>query len=310
MPALNEKIMEIAVKRGFLIPAAEIYGSPAGFYDYGPAGAAIKRHVQELWRRIFIQQPGYHEIETGLVLPENVLKASGHATHFADPLTECGNCKQKWRADHLLEKQTLKSWAGKPPQELTEGLKANATKCPACGLSQLGPVGWFNLMFATHIGADISNIAYLRPETAQGIFLDFGRVYREHGAKLPIAIGQVGRSFRNEISPRQGLIRMREFTQMELEYFFNPKYSDIDGFAKVAGEKVRVLPPADGDATAPVQDISLSDALDRGYFPNQIMAMMVYRTQKFYQAAGIPRDKYHFKVMPKDETPHYSKGNV
>lgn len=309
MPPIHEHLMDIAVKRGFLIPSAEAYGSPGGFYDYGPAGASVKRRLQELWRRLFITEPGYFEIETSAVLPEAVLIASGHAGHFADPLAKCPKCKQPWRADHLLEKKTLKSWAGKNPEEMTAGLKAENICCPSCK-SPLEAVGWFNLMFATSIGGSADHKAYLRPETAQGIFLDFGRIYREHGGKLPLAIGQVGRSFRNEISPRQGLVRMREFSQMELEYFFNPKRPGWEGFAAIADYRVRILPPADGDARTPVQDIALSEALGKGYFPNEIFAMLVWRQDRMYRAAGIPREKYYFKVMPKDETPHYSMGNV
>ncbi|VVB57546.1 Proline--tRNA ligase [uncultured archaeon] len=308
-PPLHERLMELAISRGFLLPSAEIYQAPGGFYDYGPAGAAIKRHIQERWRQLFITEPGFLEIESCTVLPQPVLVASGHVEHFADPVCECTKCKQRFRADHLLEQKTMQSWAGKQPVELNEGLLANQIKCPACK-GDLGVVGWANLMFPTSIGAGGDNPAYLRPETAQGIFLDFKRLFVQQGSKLPLAVGQIGRSYRNEVSPRQGLIRQREFTQMELEYFFNPAQDKMDGFEKIKGETVRILPPADGDTPLAEQDIRLADALQQGYFPNEILAYMIHLEDRLYASLGIPKNKYRFRVMPRDELPHYSKGNV
>ena len=301
--------MELAVSRGFLLPSAEIYNPSGGFYDYGPVGSVLKRRIQDEWRRLFITEPGFLEIESCTVLPQAVLVASGHVEHFADPVTECTKCKQRFRADHLLEQKTMASWAGKQPVELNASIVTEGIKCPACK-GDLGVVGWANLMFPTSIGAGGDSPAYLRPETAQGIFLDFKRVFIANGAKLPIAIGQVGRSYRNEVSPRQGLIRSREFSQMELEYFFNPSVQKIDGFDKIAGEKVRILPPADGDMKLAVTDASLREAVDKNWFPNEILAYMVYLEDKLYRSLGIAHDKYRFRVMPHDELPHYSKGNV
>lgn len=309
MPALHERIMDLALKRGFILPAAEIYGSASGFYDYGPEGAALKRNIQDLWRQIFIVEPGHFEVETGAVLPAPVLVASGHAASFADPLVECAGCKQRFRADHLLEQKSGQTWAGKAAAQLNEGLKAHAIPCPQCK-GALGEVSSFNLMFATSIGTDKGNIAYLRPETAQGIFLAFNRVFRDHGSKLPMGIGQVGRSFRNEISPRQGLVRMREFTQMELEYFFNPKRTELEGYEALQGTVVRIKPPTAGEGAQGVEAMTVAQALERGHFPNPILAGMVARQQRFYEAVGMPKDKFHFRVMPKDELPHYSMGNV
>jgi len=301
--------MELAFSRGFLLPSAEIYQAQGGFYDYGPAGAAIKRHIQQQWRQLFIIEPGFLEIETCTVLPQAVLVASGHVEHFADPVCECTKCKQRFRADHLLEQKTMQAWAGKQPVELNEALIKEKIKCPACK-GDLGVVGWANLMVPTLIGAGGDNPAYLRPETAQGIFLDFKRLFVQNGSKLPLAVGQIGRSYRNEVSPRQGLIRTREFSQMELEYFFNPTQDTVEGFEKIANEKVRILPPADGDTPAHVSDTTLSQAIGLGYFPNQILAYMVYLENKLYTRLGIASEKYRFRVMPRDELPHYSRGNV
>ena len=301
--------MELAISRGFLLPSAEIYQAPGGFYDYGPIGASMKRHIQNEWRRLFIIEPGFLEIETCTVLPQPVLIASGHVEHFADPVCECTKCKQRWRADHLLEAKTMQTWAGKQPAELNAAIVKEGVKCPSCK-GDLGVVGWANLMFPTSIGAGGDSPAYLRPETAQGIFLDFKRLFVQNGSKLPLAVGQIGRSYRNEVSPRQGLIRTREFTQMELEYFFNPAQDKIDGYEKIAQEKVNVMPPADGDTPAHRTEVTLEQAIGLGYFPNQILAYMAYLEDRLYQRLGISKDKYHFRVMPRDELPHYSRGNV
>jgi len=306
---LHERIMDIALQRGFLLPSAEIYGQWGGFYDYGPLGSQIKRHIQNIWRSRIIVADGFHEIETSVILPEAVLKASGHAANFTDPLTNCEKCKKSFRADHLLEAKTLKSWAGKNPNELSEALAANNIICPDCK-GKMQPVGSFNLMFSTQVGGG-NNTAYCRPETAQGIFLDFSRVFKQTGAKLPLGIGQIGRSFRNEISPRQGLVRMREFSQMELEYFFNPKKPVIEGFAKLAEYKVRVKPPCEDEAKcAPASEVTLADGIAKGYFPNEIVAYFVYKTADYYKFIGIPESKFHFKVLGNNERPHYSMGNV
>ncbi|MEM2137532.1 MAG: glycine--tRNA ligase [Candidatus Anstonellaceae archaeon] len=323
---LADRLMDVAIRRSFLIPSSEIYGSPAGFYDYGPVGAAIKRKIENLWRLEFLQKEGFHEIETSLIVPEAVLKASGHAENFADPLVTCSNCKNKFRADHLIEgnekakKDGIKA-AGLPPQKLTELIRQYEVACPQCktkppagGMSPdashpakttLSDVGWFNMMFRTNIGPIEGNTAYFRPETAQGIFLDFARVVRNYGSKLPIGIGQVGKSARNEISPRQGLVRMREFTQMELEYFFNPKDQSYPKYPKVKHEKLRF---ADGKGHAHEEEIG--KLVSSGVIANEIMAYFLWKVKQLYLAAGVPEGKFAFRKMPKEETPHYSKGNI
>jgi glycyl-tRNA synthetase len=302
--------MDVAIRRSFLMPSSEIYGSPAGFYDYGPVGCAIKRKLEDLWRAEMLQKEGFHEIETSFVVPEAVLKASGHAENFADPLVTCSSCRQKFRADHLIEssreakKDGVKA-AGLPPAELSALLKKYAVACPQCKKATLSEVGWFNMMFRTNIGPIDGNTAYLRPETAQGIFMDFPRVSRNYGSKLPIGIGQVGRSARNEISPRQGLVRMREFTQMELEYFFNPSDQSYPKFEKIANHTLRFVEGAE-----PPREIRIADAVSSGLVPNQIMAYFLWKQKQLYMKIGVPEGKFFFRKMPHEETPHYSRGNV
>ncbi|VVC01387.1 Threonine--tRNA ligase [uncultured archaeon] len=306
----SDELMDVAIRRCILIPSSEIYSSPAGFYDYGPVGCEIKRKLENLWRQEFLQKEGFHEIETCLVVPEAVLKASGHAANFADPLVTCTNCKNKFRADHLIsankaaQKDGVKP-EGLPPQQLSELVKKYNVECPDCAKPTLSEVSWFNMMFRTNIGPVEGNTAYFRPETAQGIFLDFARIVRNYGSRLPIGIGQVGRSARNEISPRQGLIRMREFTQMELEYFFNPSDQSHAKYERVKGEALRFV-LEDGTAA----QLTLEKAVADGVVPNQIMAYFLHKQKMLYLAAGIPEGKFHFKKIPKNDTPHYSKGNI
>ena len=318
--ALHETLMDMAVKRSFLMPSCEIYGTVSGFYDYGPVGCNIKHRIEEHWRNFMLRSDGFHEIESSLILPEIVLKASGHAANFADPLITCTKCKNKFRADHLITEKTGKSADGLTPAEITELITKNGVKCPQCG-GTLDGVGWFNLMFRTNIGPIEGNTAFCRPETAQGIFLDFLRLYRNHGTKLPLAVGQIGRSFRNEISPRQGLIRMREFTQMEIEYFFNPKYPTIENFGKVKDVKMRIVSEDEKEAgkesgqeakdkgESKAKEMAAGEAVEKGVIPNEIMAYFMAKQTQFYLAMGIPYDKFFFRKMPKKETPHYSRGN-
>ena len=309
-PAKSDRLMDVAIRRSLLIPSAEIYGSPAGFYDYGPVGCAIKQKLQNLWRSEMLLKEGFHEIETSLIVPEKVLIASGHAANFADPLVTCESCKNKFRADHLIEANAAAKAdgvkpAGMAPQALTELVKKYKVECPQCKKPTLSEVGWFNMMFRTNIGPIEGNVAYFRPETAQGIFLDFPRIFRNYSSRLPIGIGQVGRSARNEISPRQGLVRMREFTQMELEYFFNPKDQSYPRYERIKGEKLRFV-----DENNKHYEIEIEKAVESGLIANQIMAFLLHKQKMIYLAIGVPQDKFAFRKMPKEETPHYSKGNV
>ena len=325
---MKEEIMEIALKRDFLIPSNEIYGQISGFYDYGSIGAPMKKKIENAWRKFFIWRDGAFEIETVVILPEIVLKASGHVGHFGDPLVECSKCKKRFRADTLVAdeiskkvkeegsgehvkrlKEHLTRLPGMKPEEISEKLKELGLKCPDCK-GEFGDVGWFNLMFKTNIGPIEGNPGYTRPETAQGIFLAFPRVFRAHGSRLPLGIAQIGKSFRNEISPRQGLIRLREFTQMELEYFFNPSKPNHPKFKDVEGQKVRVLTrESQTSGKEEVQEFSAKELVEQKIVPNDIMAYYLVKETQFYQSMGVPYNEFRFRHMLADETPHYSGGN-
>lgn len=302
---LHERIFELAVTRSFFFPSNESYGSLSGFYDYGPVGALMKKKIQGLWRKMFLKSNGFHEVETSIITPELVLKASGHVGSFADPVLECSSCKTKIRGDTLVEDVLIEKhgekWDGKL-ESIDEVVKEKSMKCPKCEGS-FKPAYMFNLMFQTGIGGDRS-IAYSRPETAQGIFTAFPRLYRNHGTKLPLAVGQIGRSFRNEISPRKGLVRMREFTQMELEYFFNPSQPGIDGFDEISEMKLRMQIKGKIVVKTPKQLVKEDIA------SNQIMAYFLAKEWEFYKRIGMSEPKMYFRVLDPHEVPHYSKANI
>lgn len=261
----KELIYQWALKKGVFYPTAEIYGSLSGFYDYGSLGLLIKRNWENLWRNYFLNEDNYWELEGNNILPEKVLIASGHVENFNDPLVECLNCKERFRADHLIEEHLETNAEKLTNEEMTNLIKKHNIKCPNCK-EDLGEVKTFNLMFDLIIGPinekdkirdlleilkkieknnfnEYENIikkileeiekikqrinkSYLRPETAQIPYLNFKREFEVHRQKLPLGLAIIGKAFRNEISPRQGLFRLREFTQAELQIFFDPNLID------------------------------------------------------------------------------------
>jgi len=304
-----EKIINIAIQRGFFLPSFEIYGTIGGFYDYGPIGLKILNKMKNLWREKFLYSlENSYEIQTSLFLPQKALLASGHIKNFADPVVFCKKEKKAFRADHLLnsalDKQGIETKTHLSLEDLKEKLKKAHILCPDCGGELSEPI-LFNLMFSTQVGAIDPQTLYLRPETAQGIFLDFKRIFLQSGAKLPIAIGQIGSSFRNEISPRKGLIRMREFQQMELEYFFNPNSATFYNFDQIA-QKILKLKTNDNQ----IIELSAKDAIAQGLISNQIMAALLVLEQELFYEWGINPQKFWFRILSKDELPHYSASNI
>ncbi|MCX6777258.1 MAG: glycine--tRNA ligase, partial [Candidatus Micrarchaeota archaeon] len=263
-----------------------------------------------LWRKMFVIENGYYEVETVSFLPEILLKASGHIGHFHDPIVTCSKCKKKFRADHLVGEKLGKKVEGISEAELAKLIEKEKIVCPDCK-GALENVAEFNLMFKTNVGAAEGIVAYSRPETAQGIFMAFPRVFRFAGSKLPLAIAQIGHSFRNEISPRQGLMRMREFTQMELEYFFNPKETTHPKFADIAQTKIRFYAREEQETgSGKTDETTVAEAVKKNAIPNEIMGYFIALEQEFYVACGVPYEKFRFRHMLKSETPHYSGGNI
>ncbi|MCG1012571.1 glycine--tRNA ligase [Tepidanaerobacter sp. GT38] len=219
------KIVSLCKRRGFIFQGSEIYGGLANTWDYGPLGVELKRNVKEYWwKKIVQERDDVVGIDSAILMHPRVWEASGHVAGFNDALIDCKQCKSRFRADHLIEDALNMKVEGKSVQELTEIVHGNQIKCPTCGMVDWTDARVFNLMFKTYQGVteDSSSIVYLRPETAQGIFVNFKNVLDSSRMKLPFGIAQIGKSFRNEITPGNFTFRTREFEQMELEFFVKP----------------------------------------------------------------------------------------
>ena len=224
MPAQNmELIVSLAKRRGFVFPGSEIYGGMGGFWDYGPLGVELKNNVKAAWWRQMVQlRDDIVGLDAAIIMNPRVWEVSGHVAGFSDPMVDCRNCKLRFRADDLKG----------PPSEIA---------CPNCGnRGTLTEARQFNLMFSTHVGPveESASVAYLRPETAQGIFVNFANVATTARKKLPFGIAQIGKSFRNEITPGNFIFRDREFEQMEMEFFVHPSQED-EWFAYWVAERLR-----------------------------------------------------------------------
>ena len=306
-----KKVVEVCKRRGIIYPTAEIYGSMSGFWDYGPVGTRIKKNIEYYWREFFLDS-GDHivEIDGSVVLPESVFEASGHLGSFVDPIAQCKKCKSIHRADHLIEEKTKKFVEGKTTDELTRTIRDEKITCPKCG-SALDDVRMFNLMLKTEVSAAGGQAAYLRPETAQNIFTSFKRVFLSSRGKLPFGIAQLGHSFRNEISPRHFVIRVREFNQFEIEMFIDPDNADdCPGFDAVAKTKLNFFTQdAQHKKTGKPTSVTAANALKKKLIPNKWLAYFMAKEMQFYQGLGIPAASLRHRHMLPEETPHYSKGN-
>jgi len=304
-----EQIESIAKRRGFFWPAAEIYGGIAGFWNYGPLGTALKNKLVQQWRKEFVKNEGAYEIETTDILPEIVWVASGHAEGFNDKQTVCKKCKNRFRADHLIEDTVkgIEKLEGKSCEELTEIIKKNNIKCPKCD-GQLDEVVIFNLMFQINLGPKGEIKCYLKPETTQSSVIDFPNVYRSQRGKLPIKIAQIGRSFRNEISPRQIFIRMREFNMAELQIFFNQEETNWNSYKSIKDFKVRILPASMRGKDEKEVEVKIEEALKKGWIPNELIAYYIAKVFMFFEnVLKIDRKFLRFKELLPEERAHYAK---
>lgn len=304
-----EKIQRICVKRGIAYPTAEIYGGVSGFYDFGPVGTLLKNKLIDYWRDFFVRsEENVFEIDGSTVLPNNVFIASGHVKSFVDPLTQCKSCNSMFRADHLIEDISGQFVEGLPAEELTGEIRKRDIRCPRCG-GELNDVKVFNMMFKTFLGPLGNEEAYLRPETAQNIFVGFKRLFKSMRTRLPLGVAQYGLSFRNEISPRHFLVRLREFSQVEIEMFFDPKYHQPPKFKEVENQEIIVFTKeAQKGGKLPVK-IKVKRAVADGIIPNEWMGYYLAKEFGFYKSLGIPEKSLRFRHMLPEETPHYSRGN-
>ncbi|HDD64154.1 MAG TPA: glycine--tRNA ligase [Thermoprotei archaeon] len=347
-PAGIEEIMRFLIREAVVFPTAEIYSSKqafSGFYTFGHLGTLLVEEIKRLWRRRFIwSKERVYEISGSILTPTIVWKASGHLDSFWDPIVFCTRCNRTFRADHLIEEKLNLKAEGKSVDELTEIIRSNGLKCPVCG-GVLSDVRRHYLMFKTKVGVSVEDNAVLRPETAQVIFLSYPRIRNVFG-KPPFGIAQIGRSYRNEISPRRGLFRLREFEQMEIEYFvlrdarcipFSREEAERKG---IVGEDLRYRPKcmdckrcqvnncpyfteeyrktllriltreAQLKGSEEVVEITADEAVKRGILPNEWMAYVLAEEVRFLtEDLGVPFNAIRFREMLPEETPHYSAGN-
>jgi glycyl-tRNA synthetase len=279
---IYNQIISLAKRRGIFHPSYDIYGGEAGFYDYGPIGMLLKHNVEQLWRRFYVFQEQCMEIATPIITPYGVFKASGHVDKFLDAIVICQECQATFKAE-----------------ELTEQVQA-AMECPECnGVLKKGRM---NLMFETEIGAINKDDAFLRPETAQGIFVNFPLLYQLARKKLPFGVVQVGKGFRNEVSPRQALYRLREFSMAEAEIFFDPEDKTHTRFHEVKDDVITAIPAGKSEQEHPVGQL-----VDTGIINNQALAYYIALTQRFLLAAGIKQEKLRFRQHEQQEMAHYAQ---
>ncbi|MFW9985454.1 MAG: glycine--tRNA ligase [Candidatus Odinarchaeota archaeon] len=313
--SLLEEVMTVSLRRGILYPSAEIYGGLAGFYDFGPIGTRIRNNLINLWKSQFVEARDYvYEISGNTILPSQVFKASGHLDHFTDPSAECSK-GHVTRIDQLIEERLKIPAEGKSNDELTKLVTEHKIRCPVCG-EPLRGVKSFGLMFGTNVGGERRQ-AFLRPETAQNIFLGFKRVQTAMRAKLPFGVAQIGRSYRNEISPRQSIVRVREFSQMEVEYFIDPRsLNECPFFDTVSKVSINLVTREEQSKAAEQSStdysstqLTVKEAFEKQFVPNQWMASILGDEMIFFQQLGIPAEAIRFRHMRPEETPHYSGGN-
>lgn len=301
----HDKMTNISAKRGFLWPSFEIYSGVSGFTDYGPLGASLKNNIMQKWRKQYVSGEGFYEIEGPTVMPKEVLKASGHVDNFTDPMTKCEECGEVFRADHIIEEVIGEDVENLENEELDQIVIDNNIVCPECG-GKLANIWNYNLMFKTMIGAKGDKVGYMRPETAQGIFILFKRLERFFRGKLPFGAVQLGKAYRNEISPRQGVIRLREFTQAEAEIFLNPKDKTTPKFDKIKDEILYLNSQEVQETNGEPIKITAGEAFSQGIVANEMLVYQLYLAKKFLNEIGIPDEVLRFRQHLKGEMAHYA----
>nr|XP_043628188.1 glycine--tRNA ligase, mitochondrial 1-like [Erigeron canadensis] len=324
--AFRQAVVNTLERRLFYIPSFKIYRGVAGLYDYGPPGCAVKSNVLAFWRQHFVLEEDMLEVDCPCVTPEVVLKASGHVDKFTDLMVKDEKSGTCYRADHLLKdhcKDKLEkdlSISAEKAAELKHvlavlddlsaeqlgakikeyGIVAPDTKNP---LSDPYP---FNLMFQTQIGPSGASTGYMRPETAQGIFVNFRDLYYYNGNKLPFAAAQIGQAFRNEISPRQGLLRVREFTLAEIEHFVDPDDKSHPKYSEVSNLEFLMFPRDEQMSGESAKKLCLGEAVSKGIVNNQTLAYFIGRVYLFLTRLGIDEKRLRFRQHLPNEMAHYA----
>jgi len=296
-----ERLNGMLNRRGFLLPAFEIYGGAKGLYDFGPVGGRMRSRMNQRWLDHWLRLGNVVEVSCPTVTPYAVLEASGHVGEFSDFMTECTTCGEASRADTLLEEHHPNPDSLKR-DELQSLLTVVNPPCPACNDPKWSDISAQNLMFNTTIGAgDSGRAGFLRPETAQGMFTSFNALHRHFRERLPFGAMQVGKGYRNEIAPRQGMIRLREFNMAELEYFIDPDAELNDDLSPWDDRPIQLL--ADGkDASM----MKLSDACKEGLIRHSTVGRFIGLTYDFLVDVGIDPSRIRFRQHEENEMAHYA----
>jgi len=302
-----DEILRLSLERGFFYPSAEIYNdAPAGFWEYGPNGLLMRNNFVRVWRRMLVRRDDMLEIDGSVIMPKIVFEASGHLSSLVDPIVQCTKCGTRIRADkYISEKTGLQIDERLSPAEFQALIAKHSLHCPKCGGS-FGTPTKFNMMFRVGVGAEDVD-AYLRPETAQSIFVDFQRLSKTMRMKLPKGIAQVGKSFRNEIAPRQALIRLRELMQAEVEVFFNPEAKfDPVKFEKIKAVEMNVLAqPYTDSQSGTAKKYAAAESVPV-FGGKEIIAYYFSLLQLFYEACGFAKEDTRFRELSAADRAFYT----
>jgi glycyl-tRNA synthetase len=299
-----KRFQEFVSTKSIYFPSAEIYfDNHAGFYEYGPIGNKIRLNIIDFWRKEIVQKNDFLEISGSMILPKSVFEASGHLKKFDDPIATCSKCKQVFKLDKLLSEITSQEiHENLTIEDYEKKIKENNITCPLCK-NNLEKITRFNLMAPINIGATEGAVAYLRGETCQSIFIDFLRIYKTSRRTLPIGVCQHGKVYRNEISPRNGLLRCREFEQLECELFFNPKDIDSVDLSNILNNKIRFKLLKDTEE----KEYSVKELIDQNIVCGKLLIYYLDILQKFLLDLGFSLENMRFRETSDEEKAFYSK---
>jgi glycyl-tRNA synthetase len=308
-PAKFTAINELARRRGFFWQSYEIYGGLGGFVTYGPLGTKLKQNIERKLREIFVNKLGILEVESSVITLGKVFEASGHVNHFKEPMVECTKCNKRFRADHLLQEYAKIDATETEKMSLKEtqaAIERNAITCPDCG-GTFNPPQQFLTMFETTIGPYSGATGYGRPEAAQDIFVEFNRLYTMAREKLPFGVMQIGHALRNEISPRQGLIRLREFTIADLEFFFDPEEPCCHLLKDVENETLPLLlAEKRAKGSEETVNVTVKEALEQKIVLSEWQVFFMAMAKKLLTEIGVPAEKQRFIEKLSWEKAHYA----
>ena len=307
MGTKTDRIIDIAKRRGFFWQSSPIHGAIAGFYDYAHLGCALKKKWENEWRGFFLSlNDNFHEIQPAQIMPEEVFKASGHLDSFIDPTVKCKKCGNVERADHVISDAIEGEFEGISLEKMSELIKKHNIRCK-CG-GEFAEVGILNMMFPLEIGTGkMKRMGYLSPETAQGAYVNFKPEFEALRRRLPMGLAVIGKAFRNEISPRNVLIRQREFTQAELQIFFDPDtINEHPCFDEVAGYMLRLY-PSRNRKTGGIEEMSCNDTVKSLRLPKFYVYHMAKIQQFYLEHLGLPKKRFRLKELTDEERAFYNK---